>query len=193
MGQASNAKVKKRPFNPCILTPQEVRQLIDSTFNLKHRAILSTTYSAGLRVSEVCNLKITDIDNHNMCIHVRMSKGFKSRVTLLSKRNLLLLREYYKAYTPNTWLFPGANPQNPLSTRTAQTTFLEACQRCGIVKDVSIHSLRHSFATHLMENGANIRQIQSLMGHGNINTTAQYIHLTRSHLVTFQNPMDLWE
>ena len=129
------------------------RRLFDATTNLKHKAILMTVYGGGLRVSEVVNLKPGDIDSENMQIHIRLGKGNKDRYTILSKVNLMILREYWKLYRPGIWLFPSVNPVNHLSTRTIERIFEQSKQKAGIKKDASIHTLRHSFATHMLESG----------------------------------------
>lgn len=183
-------RLKRKVFLPEILSRDEVLSLINSTSNLKHKAVLSTAYSAGLRVSEIAHLKVKDIDSANMRIIVRQGKGGKDRYTLLSKNNLLILREYYKAFKPAEWLFPGAVPSNPVSIRTLQTIFKDAVRRTGITKNVSIHTLRHCFATHMLNNGANVVTIKDLLGHGSIDTTCKYLHLTHSQVLGVKSPFD---
>lgn len=183
-------RLKRKVFLPEILTRDEVLAIINSTSNLKHKAVLSTAYSGGLRVSEIAHLKVKDIDSANMRIIVRQGKGGKDRYTLLSHNNLLILREYYKAFKPVGWLFPGANPASPVSIRTLQSIFKDAANRAGISKNVSIHTLRSCFATHMLNNGANIVAIKDLLGHSSINTTCKYLHLTHSQVLGVKSPFD---
>ena len=183
-------RLKRKFFLPQILSKDEVLSLIDSTVNLKHKAALATAYSAGLRVSEIAHLKVSDIDSKNMRIFVRQAKGGKDRFTILSDKNLFILREYFKAYRPVEWLFPGIPASNPISARTLQTTFKEAALRVGIKKNVSIHSLRHCFSTHMLNAGANILTIKELLGHSNIETTCKYLHLTHSQVLGVKSPFD---
>jgi len=165
---------KKEHKLPEILSQKEVELILKSVQNIKHRVILFLTYSAGLRVSEVVNLKIQDIDNQRMLIHVKQAKGRKDRYTLLSSIALDLLRQYAKQYRLKNWLFPSDIEGNHLSERSVQKIFETACKRTGIKKDVSVHSLRHSFATHLLEAGTDLRYIQELLGHSNSKTTEIY-------------------
>ena len=176
---------------PVILSPSEVQNLLNQAPNLKYKAILTTTYGAGLRVSEVVNLKIKDIDSANMLIKVRQAKGIKDRYTLLSKINLKILREYWKTYRPQEWLFPGRYPDKPISVRSVQRTFKSAREKAGIKKEATVHTLRHCFATHLLESGIDIYHIQQLMGHSSPKTTSIYIHLTRRHILNVRSPLDL--
>ena len=183
-------RVKRSKKLPVVLSKDEVKRLFDVTVNLKHKAILMTTYSAGLRVDEVTRLKISDIDSGNMQIHIRQGKGDKDRYSLLGESNLKILREYFKVYRPSVWLFPNELSLEPLSTRTAQQVFCDAKNRAGISKDVSIHSLRHSFATHLLKSGVDIVRIQRLLGHTNIQTTSIYLHLTSTDILGVISPLD---
>jgi site-specific recombinase XerD len=184
-------RVKRKSFLPTILTLQEVRQILDATSNLKHKAILTTIYSAGLRVSEVAHLQITDIHSANMRLLVRQSKGNKDRFSILSENNLLLLRQYWKAYRPNLWLFPGIPDSKHISVRTIQSVFKDSLHAAGISKDVSVHTLRHCFATHLLNQGASILQIKELLGHADIQTTSIYLHLTHAQVLGLKSPLDL--
>jgi integrase/recombinase XerD len=183
-------RLKRKFFLPHILSKDEVIALIDSTINLKHKAALATAYSAGLRVSEITHLKVSDIDSTNMRIFVRQAKGGRDRFTILSDKNLSILRQYFKAYRPVGWLFPGVPASNPISERTLQKTFKEAALRVGIKKNVSIHSLRHCFATHMLNSGASILTIKDLLGHSNIETTCKYLHLTHSQVLGVKSPFD---
>ena len=183
-------RIKKKHFLPTILTLDEVEQIIQNTLNLKHKAMLTTCYTAGLRVSECTHLKVSDINSSNMRIFIRQGKGFKDRYSILSDRALALLREYWKVYKPKDWLFPGVPDTNPISPRTLQAVFASAVKSCDITKDVSVHSLRHSFATHLLNAGASILQIKDLLGHGDIQTTTKYLHLTHAQALGIKSPFD---
>lgn len=183
-------RTKQSKKLPVALSLDEVKMIFDLTSNLKHKAILMTTYSAGLRVSEVANLKISDIDSANMQIRIRQAKGDKDRYTLLGQSNLLMLREYFKVYRPTNWLFPNELTLRPLSVRTVQKVFQDAKDRCNITKDVSIHSLRHSFATHLLKSGVDLVYIQKLLGHTNIQTTSIYLHLAGKDILNIVSPLD---
>ena len=184
-------RVKKSLKLPTLLSLQEVHQIMDATPNLKHKAILSTVYSAGLRVSEVAHLQISDIQSANMRILVRQAKGNKDRYTLLSQNNLLLLRQYWKVYRPNRWLFPGVPQDKPIATRSIQQVFQNSRIAAGIAKPASIHTLRHCFATHLLNHGAEILQIKELLGHADIQTTSLYLHLTHAQVLGLKSPFDL--
>ncbi|TAE35219.1 MAG: recombinase XerD [Runella slithyformis] len=163
---------------PVVLSTEEVTLILKTIKNLKHKAILMTIYSAGLRISEAINLKIKDIDSNRMQIRVQQSKGKKDRYTLLSQKTLDILRLYFKAYKPQEWLFEGQTPGEPYAVRSIQHIFEAAVTKAGIKKNVSVHTLRHSFATHLLENGTDLRYIQSLLGHENSKTTEIYTHIT---------------
>jgi site-specific recombinase XerD len=162
---------------PEILSRQEVARLMQAVANRKHRALLMTTYAAGLRVSEVVKLKVSDLDSERMAIRVAEGKGRKDRYTLLSKRLLEELRSYWRVYRPPLWLFPGRGGQHPLGRSTAHHIYQVAKDRAGIRKGGGIHSLRHAFATHLLEAGIDLPTIQSLLGHNSIRTTSRYLHI----------------
>lgn len=164
---------------------------MDTATNLKYKTLLSTIYSAGLRVSEVVNLQIHDIDSKNMYIRVQQAKGKKDRYTLLSQTNLELLRDYWRAYRPMKWLFPGRNPDQPYSTRSVQRIFNTTCKQAGIQKPATVHTLRHSFATHLLESGVGLYHVQKLLGHASPKTTNIYIHLTQHDILKVRSPLDL--
>ena len=183
-------RIKQKRFLPTVLTLQEVEQVIDSVSNLKHKAMLTVCYTSGLRVSECTHLKVSDVHSDNMRLYIRSGKGDKDRYSILSHRALKLLREYWKVYRPKDWLFPGAIKDMPISVRTLQAVFKDAITACGITKAVSIHSLRHSFATHLLNKGANILQIKDLLGHGDIQTTTRYLHLTNAQVLGIKSPYD---
>lgn len=184
-------RLKKSRKLPKVLSMDEVKLIFNSTQNLKHKAIFVTTYSAGLRVSEVANLRVSDINSKNMQIFIRQGKGNKDRYAILSHTALNILREYYKVYKPIDWLFPGQYPSKPIHTRTIQNVFKESLIKSGIKKDATPHTLRHSFATHLIENDTNILKVKELLGHDNINTTIQYIHLAKNDVFSIVSPIDL--
>lgn len=183
-------RIKKVKKLPTILSYAEIKRIFDVTSNLKHKSILMTTYSAGLRVSEVAHLKVSHIDSSNMQIFVSQGKGNKDRYSLLGNANLSILRKYYKIFRPGTWLFPNDLTGNPLTTRTIQKVFKDATRKAGISKDVSIHSLRHSFATHLIKSGVDLCTIQKLLGHTNIQTTSIYLHLSNKDVLSVLSPLD---
>ena len=178
---------------PQILAREEVARLIERTAHPKHRAILMTTYGAGLRLNELCHLKVSDIDSARMTIRVEQGKGAKDRYTLLSPRLLTELRRYWAFYRPELWLFPSKDGAHPISDATVQKIFYRAKARAGITKDCGIHGLRHAFATHLLEAGVDIHTIQRLMGHGHISSTLRYFHLARKHLANTPSPLELLE
>jgi len=184
-------RMKERRRLPIALSPQEVKAIFDATDNIKHKAILMTTYSAGLRVSEVCNLKITDIDSKNMQIFIRQGKGKKDRYSLLSKANLQILREYWKKYKPKEFLFSGRYRTDAIKPRSVQRIFEKARKKVGITKNATVHTLRHSFATHLLDAGTDICYIQRLLGHTRISTTTVYLHLRRMDLLNIKSPLDI--
>ena len=178
---------------PQVLTMEEIWKIICSTNNLKHRLILMTTYSAGLRASETINLKAENIDSERMLIKVK-GKGGKERYTLLSKRLLPELRHYYKTFSPKTYLFPSSfkkNKNQPLSYETIRTIYEDARKKAGVKRGTGVHTLRHSFATHLLEAGYDIRKIQVLMGHTRLSTTMIYLHVSRETLSKIPSPLDL--
>jgi integrase/recombinase XerD len=175
---------------PSVLSSEEVIEILKATENIKHRAILMTIYSAGLRISESINLKIRDIDSNRMQIRVEQGKGKVDRYTLLSEKTLLILRQYFKEYRPKVWLFEGLIKGEQYSTRSIQNIFQAAVKKAGITKDVSVHTLRHSFATHLLENGTDLRYIQNLLGHANSKTTEIYTHITTKGFDQIKSPLD---
>jgi integrase/recombinase XerD len=183
-------RIKKLPI---VLSQEEVSVLLDKVQNLKHRAILMTIYSGGLRLGEAINLKVSDIDSQRMMIRVCQGKGNKDRYTLLGKRALEALRTYWKAYQPKDWLFPSPQPDEPIGPSTVQKAFHEALIRTRIQKKASVHTLRHSFATHLLEEGTEIPYIQNLLGHSDSRTTSIYLHVARRKLLKVVSPIDLLE
>ena len=181
---------KKETKLPIILSPAEVEQFLGAITSLKHRAILMTAYAAGLRVSEVVGLQVADIDSRRMVIRVRQGKGHKDREVMLSPRLLAVLREYWKADRPKHWLFPGQVSDRPLTERAVCRACVQAAQDAGLGKHVTVHTLRHSFATHLLEGGTNLRTIQLLLGHRSLRTTAVYTHVSAACLEATQSPLD---
>lgn len=169
--------VKTPARQPEILSRQEVARLLAALPNRKHRALLTTTYAAGLRVSEVLKLTIGDIDSERMTIRVAQGKGRKDRYTLLSARLLEELRGYWQVYRPTLWLFPTRGGSTPMNPSSAQRIYVKAKRRAGIQKVGGIHSLRHAFATHLLEAGIDLPTIQSLLGHHSLRTTSRYLHI----------------
>ncbi|WP_396187753.1 site-specific tyrosine recombinase/integron integrase [Flavobacterium sp.] len=181
---------KREKTLPNVLSKEEVLKIIDSTENLKHKTLLALIYSAGLRISEAINMKLKDIDSIRMLIHVKNAKGKKDRYTLLSEKVLLLLREYYLVYKPKEYLFEGQFG-GMYSSRSAQVILKQAAEKAGIRKPITLHTLRHSFATHLLESGTDLRYIQDLLGHSSPKTTMIYTHVTNDSLKKIKNPFDV--
>ena len=180
---------KKEQKLPVVLNKEEVKDLLKCIDNLKHKAIVMLAYSSGLRLGELVALKIKDIDSVQMQIRVEQGKGKKDRITILSERVLEILRKYFQHYKPKEWLFEGADGgQN--SSRSIQQIVKDAVKKAGIKKKVSVHTLRHSFATHLLEAGTNLRYIQSLLGHESSKTTEIYTHITLKGFDQLRSPMD---
>jgi len=176
---------------PDILSQEEVTRLIDATSNLSHRAMLMTLYSTGLRRSELVHLQVSDIDSQRMVIHVHLGKGSQDRDVPLSPRLLETLREYWRSRKPRKYLFPGGRgPDVPLTTKAVWHVCRGAARRAGIQKKVAPHTLRHSYATHLLEAGADLHTIQLLLGHTDIKHTTVYLHLSQRHLHAVTNPLD---
>ena len=175
---------------PMVLSPEEVVRLLDAAPGLKYKAALSVAYGAGLRVSEVVALKISDIDSKRMIIRVEQGKGRKDRYVMLSPHLLELLRAWYKAARPQGWLFPGMNPVNPMTTRQLRRACHAAAHMAEIGKPVSPHTLRHSFATHLLEQNIDIRVIQVLLGHARLDTTALYTRVATRTIREIMSPLD---
>ena len=160
----------------------EVRRLLESAENLREQAILMALYGSGLRLSEVIHLQVKDIDSAKMQIRVRKGKGGKDRNVMLSEVLLEVLRRYFRQYRPVTWLFYSQTPQRPVDDRTVQRMVRALSQRAGLREPVTAHTLRHSFATHLLEGGADLRSVQVMLGHADISTTQIYTHVMRSRL-----------
>ena len=181
---------------PVILSPDEVKRLLEATTNLKYKAALATAYGAGLRASEVTHLKVTDIDSQRMVSRVEQGKGSKDRNAILSPALLALLRDWWRTAQAQRrmlkggWLFPGQNPVNPLSTRQLRRAMDASVKLAGLDKHVSLHSLRHAFATHLLEQGIDIRLIQVLLGHKKLETTAMYSQVATRTWRDTHSPLD---
>jgi site-specific recombinase XerD len=176
---------------PQVLSTEEAQQLVTWHLNLKHRALLMTAYAAGLRRAELVRLQVADIDGRRMAIRVRQGKGQKDRDTLLSQRLLTELRAYWRKDRPSHWLFPGAKPGAHLDEGTASALFTMAKTGARITKTGGIHMLRHSFATHLLEAGTDVRTVQVLLGHRSLRTTMRYLHVSRRHTLSARSPLDL--
>jgi site-specific recombinase XerD len=179
---------------PTVLTKQQVAKIINTPKNLKHRLLLMTTYAAGLRASEVAQLKPEHIDSERMLIKVENGKGRKDRYTMLSVKLLNELRNYYRKYRPQTYLFPSSfkkRQDKPLSYEAVRCIYEKARKKADIKKGAGLHTLRHSFATHLLEAGYDIRKIQVLMGHTKLSTTMIYLHVSRETLSKVPSPLDL--
>lgn len=183
------SKIRKKL--PLVFSMQEVQSLLQSVDNLKHKAILTTIYSGGLRLKEATHLRISDIDGKRMTILVQQGKGDKDRYTVLGQKTLELLRLYYKAYRPVEWLFPSRDPAQPLSDSSVQRVFNKALHKANIRKKATVHTLRHSFATHLLESGTDLYYIQRLLGHTSAKTTSVYLHITGRDLAKVKSPIDL--
>jgi site-specific recombinase XerD len=176
---------------PVILSPAEVKLLLETPKNLSHRAMLTTMYAAGPRISEVAKLKVADIDTTRNVIWIRGGKGRKDRQVLLPPRLLELLRVYLRWKQPQEWLFPGRVPGQPICSNSIFLACQKAVRKAGIVKPVHPHSLRHAFATHLLEAGVNLRTIQILLGHSKLETTARYLHVTDTAVRSTTSPLEL--
>lgn len=185
-------RARKQRKLPEVLSQKEVDQIFAKTSNLKYLALFTTMYSAGLRTGEVAKLRVSDIDSQRMAIRVEQGKGRKDRYTILAERTLPLLRRYWKVYRPETYLFTGASPDQPLSNRSIQRFFKETLKKTTIRKDVPVGTFRHSFATHLLDGGTDLYFIKELLGHANINTTTIYLRISGKRLSQVKSPFDLW-
>ena len=199
-------KVLKRPYEeldlvyanlphrlPTVLSEEEVTKLIESASSAYHRVILTTLYATGMRRAELARLKVSDIDSARMVIHVRQGKGGKDRDVTLSPRLLEILRDYWKWRKPQVYLFPSLlrpRPDKPITDKTIWYAVREAARRAGIKKRITPHTLRHSWATHLLERGTDLKTIQVLLGHADLEATTIYLHLSQRHLQSMSNPVD---
>ena len=175
---------------PMVLSKEEISKVLSLEKNPKHRLLLMLVYSSGLRVSEVVTLKREHIDLSRKVIYIRLGKGRKDRSTILSDKAAAYIEEYCTFYNIEKWLFPGQQPTRPLTIRSAQHIFDKAVRRAGILKKITIHGLRHTFATHLLESGTDIRYIQTLLGHANIRTTERYTHVAKRSVLNIKSPLD---
>jgi site-specific recombinase XerD len=175
---------------PVVLSQEEVARLLEAAPGLKYKAALSVAYGAGLRVSEVANLKVSDIDSERMTLRIEQGKGQRDRYVMLSPQLLELLRDWWRASRPQVWLFPGQNPINPMTPRQLNRAVHAAKDLAGISKRVSPHTLRHSFATHLLEQGVDIRVIQVLLGHAKLETTALYTRVAVNTVRDIKSPLE---
>ena len=183
----------KRPKTlPVILSPEEVLRVFAAIRSVKHKAIIATAYAAGLRISEVCGLRIADIDSQRMRIHVRSGKGKKDRFVMLGETLLALLRQYYqKARPQGEYLFPGQKPQRHITPTAVRQVLRKVIRETGLSKKVTMHTFRHCFATHLLEAGTDIRILQVLLGHSSIRTTLRYTHITDRLVQKLVSPLDM--
>lgn len=182
--------LKKPERLPVILDKEEVKRVFAATANLKHRTMLMLAYSAGLRVSEVARLKISDIDTTHMTVRVQQGKGKKDRYTILSKVALETLIAYLRRYRPTAWLFPSVIPGRPITAGSIMLVIRAARRRSGLTKPATMHCLRHAFATHLIEEGTDLHRVQLLLGHKSPRTTALYLHVSRKNLSEIISPLD---
>jgi len=182
---------KKPQKLPVILSPEEVLRFLACVHNVKQRAILTSCYATGLRVSEACHLKPTDIDSQRMVIRVEQGKGMKDRYVMLSPKLLETLRRYWRAVRPKHWLFPGDIPGRPITKDAVEGACQKAWFRSGILKPITPHALRHAFAVHLLESGTDVRTIQLLLGHRSLATTARYLRIATSKVCSTTSPLDL--
>jgi site-specific recombinase XerD len=181
---------KKPEQNPRFFNKEEVAAILNATANLKHKAILMLCYSAGLRVSEVVGLRVRQVDSKRMCLYIEGAKGKKDRIAPLSTLLLVLLREYARQYRPADLLFEGEKTGSAYSTRSVQMILDAAKKKAGVLKPGSVHALRHSFATHLLDKGTDVTMIQKLLGHNDIKTTLRYLHVTNRDLLDIRSPLD---
>ncbi len=184
-----NLKLRKPESLPVVLSKTEIVKLITATANLKHKAMLFLIYSAGLRLGELLNLKLSDIDSNSMRIHIVRAKGKKDRYVMLSGKALELLRDYYKLYKPETWVFEGQSG-GKYSPKSVQSVLAASIKKAGIRKKATVHTLRHSFATHLLDDGTDIRYIQELLGHVRLETTQIYTHVSSYSINKIKSPAD---
>jgi integrase/recombinase XerD len=182
--------VNKPRKAPVVLSQEEVARLLEAAPGVKYKAALSVAYGAGLRVSEVANLKVSDIDSQRMMLRVEQGKGQRDRYVMLSPQLLELLRDWWRAARPQVWIFPGQNPINPMTPRQLNRAVTAAKNLAGISKRISPHTLRHSFATHLLEQGVDIRVIQVLLGHAKLETTALYTRVAVNTARDVKSPLE---
>lgn len=175
---------------PNVLSKEEVKMILESLQNIKHRTMLSLIYACGLRRSELLNLKSNDILSDRLLLHIKQSKGKKDRIVPLSNKLLEMLREYYKTYKPKVWLFEGQQAGEPYSEKSLESVLKQAVSKACINKPVTLHWLRHSYATHLLESGTDLRYIQELLGHNSSRTTEIYTHVSNKSIQQIKSPFD---
>jgi len=181
----------KRPRRvPIVLSQNETRRLIEAADKIRDRALIMVGYAAGLRVSEIVNLRIEDIDSDRMMLHVRQGKGDKDRLVPLSPALLDVLRRWWRTFKPTTWLFPGEDGKRPLHPVTVRNIVRDAAKRAKIRKRVTPHTLRHTFATHLLETGVDVKTVQALLGHHRLSSTMHYNHVVRQLVTATKSPLD---
>lgn len=181
---------KREKLLPNVLSKEEIKQILNAPTNIKHKAMLSLIYACGLRRSELLNLKPNDIDSNRGVIIIRQAKGKKDRIAPLSEKILVMLREYYQSFKPITWLFEGQEIGNQYSEKSLQNVLKQSLAKCKINKPVTLHWLRHSYATHLLENGTDLRFIQEILGHKSSKTTEIYTHVSTKSLQKIKSPFD---
>jgi site-specific recombinase XerD len=181
---------KKPKTLPSVLSPEEVLRLVEAAPPGRDRTLLRTAYACGLRINELLHLRINDIDSARMVVVVRQGKGGKDRLVPLSSRLLDELRAYWRQYRPRTWLFPGARPQQPMHASNVQRMCQRLVARAGLSKRTTPHTLRHSFATHMLEAGVDLLTLQAILGHGNLDTTAHYLHIGTRRLQQLPSLLD---
>lgn len=174
---------------PTVFAESEILRIIKATDNLKHKTILCLAYAGGLRISEIANLKINDVDSKRMLITLRQAKGKKDRQVMLAEKLLVMLRSYFKEYKPKIYLFEGYGGEQ-YSVRSISKVMQQCKEKAGVNKKGNIHALRHSFATHLLEGGTDLFSIKELLGHNSLRTTLQYTHVSKKHLSKIQSPFD---
>jgi integrase/recombinase XerD len=184
-------QMKKAHTLPDILDQDEIKAIFRATKNIKHRAIFMLIYASGLRISETCNLLISDIDSKKMLVQIRQGKRGKDRYSILSKTALKILRQYWKAYQPKHFLFPGKTENSAITSNSVHQSFGKIVAKAKIEKQVSVHTLRHCFATHLLDSGVGLVHIQKLLGHNSIKSTSKYLHISYQSLSEVISPLDI--
>jgi site-specific recombinase XerD len=178
---------------PVVLSREEVQRMYETIRNIKHKTIFLTLYSTGLRVSELTHLKVTDIDSNRMLIRIDQGKNRRDRYVPLVEKLLEALREYYHTVRPQIWLFPGNNKNHPMNRQNVRLVIIKARWKAGIEKRATTHTMRHSFATHMLEDGVDLRKIQIILGHRYLQTTSKYLHVATNRLHETKNPLDSLE
>lgn len=188
IGSLPCARDRKRV--PIVLSQEELQRFFDALVSVKHKALFMTAYGAGLRVSELVSLRVEDIDSKRMLIRVQQGKGQKERYAKLSQHLLEVLRDYYRTCRPNGWLFPGRTPDEPLNRMTVNKAIEAVCKRAGLSKKITPHTFRHTYATHMLDAGADLRTIQVLLGHQHLKSTTIYMHVSQAKIDAAPSPLD---